>query len=164
MKFYDAYLRRLYRSGRPNWWAAWQNKVSALAFGAGVWPSRLAALDVRGRCSGKTITLPIVIAEVDGERYLVSMLGNGAGWVRNVRADDGRAVLRHGRTEVVRLDEVPVLDRPPFLKEYVRVAPGGRPHIPVDKSAPVGDFEAIAADYPAFRITPAATVDGGGAA
>lgn len=163
MKFYDAYLRRLYRSGRPNWWAAWQNKVSALVFGAGVWPSRLAALDVHGRRSGKTITLPIVIAEVDSERYLVSMLGNGAGWVRNVRADDGRAVLRHGRTEIVRLEEVSVPDRSLILKEYLRVAPGGRPHFPVDKSAPVGDFEAIAADYPVFRITPAAG-DGGGAA
>lgn len=152
MKIYDAYLRRLYRSGRPNWWAAWQNRLSARAFAAGVWPSRVAALDVRGRRSGKTITLPIVIAEVDDERYLVSMLGNDAGWVRNVRADDGRAVLRHGRTESVRLEEVPEADRPPILKQYLQVAPGGRPHIPVDRTAPLSEFGSIAADYPAFRI------------
>ena len=34
---------------------------------------------------------------LNGERYLVSMLGNDAAWVRNLRAADGSAVLRHGR-------------------------------------------------------------------
>jgi hypothetical protein len=29
---------------------------------------------------------------------------------------------------------------------------GARPHIPVDRSAPVYVFEQIAADYPVFRI------------
>ena len=38
--------------------------------------------------------MPLVLAAIDGERYLVSMLGNDAGRVRNVRADDGRAVFR----------------------------------------------------------------------
>lgn len=34
----------------------------------------------------------------------------------------------------------------------MRVAPGGRPHIRVDKGAPVEDFAAIAADHPVFAV------------
>ena len=69
----------------------------------------------------------MVIADHEGERYLVSMLGDGAGWVRNVRAAQGRAMLRHGRREVVRLDEVAVADRPPIVKRYLALALGPGP-------------------------------------
>ena len=37
-------------------------------------------------------------------------------------------------------------------RRYLRVAPGDRPHIPVDQRAPLADFERIAAQYPVFRI------------
>ncbi len=43
MKMYDNYLRRLYRGGRPSQSARVQNRVSAALFGAGIWPTRLAA-------------------------------------------------------------------------------------------------------------------------
>lgn len=154
MKFYDNYLRRLYRGGRPNRSARIQNRVSAILFGAGISPSRLGALEVRGRRSGNVITFPVVIADYEGGRYLVSMLGEGVNWVRNVRADAGRAVLRHGRREEVVLEEVPVQQRAPILRRYVQVAPGGRPHIPVNRTAPVADFERIASAVPVFRISP----------
>jgi hypothetical protein len=80
------------------------------------------------------------------------MLGERANWVRNLRADDGRAMLRHGRKEAVRLDEVPVAQRPPILRRYLEVAPGGRPHIPVDRRAPVEEFERVAPQIPVFSI------------
>jgi hypothetical protein len=38
------------------------------------------------------------------------------------------------------------------LRRYLKLAPGARPHIPVDRRAPLAEFEAIAADYPVFRI------------
>jgi len=148
------YLRWLYKGGRPNRFAKMQNRVSALAFGAGVVPKRAASLQVRGRRSGKTISFPVVIAELTGERYLVSMLGSGANWVRNLSAAGGEAELVHGRREAVRLDEVEPAARAPILREYLRVAPGARPHIPVDRKAPLRDFERIAADYPVYRIEP----------
>ena len=107
-KLYDDYLRRLYRGGRPNLVAKIQNRASAIAFGMGIWPTRAAALEVRGRRSGRTISFPVVIANHEGERYLVAMLGENANWVRNVRAAGGQAVLRHGRREHVGLEEVPV--------------------------------------------------------
>jgi hypothetical protein len=148
----DDYLRWLYRGRRPHWFARFQNRLSAIAFGAGIWPKRLAALDVRGRRSGRLVTFPVVIADFEGERYLVSMLGERANWVGNVRADQGRAVLRHGRREVVRLEDVPADRRGPILRRYLDVAPGARPHISVDRSAPLADFDRIAPDTPVFRI------------
>lgn len=98
------------------------------------------------------ISFPVVIADVEGERYLVSMLGREANWVRNVEAADGEAELRHGRREAVRLVEVEPEERAPILKRYLDLAPGARPHIPVDRSSPLPSFERIAADYPVFRI------------
>ena len=106
MKQYDNYLRWLYRGGRPNRFARLQNRVSAIAFAAGIVPKRAAALEIRGRRSGRAISFPVAIADFEGERYLVSMLGVNVNWVRNLKAAGGRAVLRHGRRESVHLEEV----------------------------------------------------------
>jgi deazaflavin-dependent oxidoreductase (nitroreductase family) len=149
---YDNYLRWLYRGGRPNLFARLQNRSTAVAFAAGILPKRAAALEIRGRRSGRVISFPVVIADFEGERYLVSMLGRNANWVRNLKAADGRAVLRHGRRETVHLDEVDSRASAPILRRYLQVAPGARPHIPVDRRASLAEFARIAADYPAFRV------------
>jgi hypothetical protein len=57
----------------------------------------------------------------------------------------------------VSLVEVDPALRAPILRRYVALAPGARPHIPVDRRAPLHDFEAIAADYPVYRIEPRVT-------
>jgi hypothetical protein len=93
------------------------------------------------------------MVNLDDKRYLVSMLGTEATWVRNLRAASGHATLRHGRTEHILLEEVPVEKRARVLKAYLRIAPGARPHIPVDKNAPLEQFEEIAAQFPVFRVT-----------
>jgi hypothetical protein len=85
---------------------------------------------------------------VNGERYVVSMLGENVQWVENVRAADGRAVIRSGRREEVQLEEVPTAWRAPILKAYLERAPGARPHIPVNKDAPLAEFEKIAMRLP----------------
>jgi hypothetical protein len=151
---YDDYLRWLYRGGHPNWLARVQNRASAIAFAAGIWPTRVASLEVRGRRSGRMISFPVVIADYGGERHLVAMLGNNTNWVRNVSASGGEAVLHHGRREEVHLDEVPPDERPPILRRYLEVAPGARPHVPVDRHASLEEFERIAPAIPVFRIKP----------
>ena len=118
----------------------------------GVAPNYLVTLEVVGRRSGRAVSFPLVMAVVDGERYLVSMLGSDVAWVRNLRATDGRALLRHGRTERVRLEEIPVEKRGPVVKAFLQRAPGARPHILVDKDAPLEEFEAIAAQIPEVRV------------
>lgn len=144
--------RWLYRGQRPNALARLLNRGAATVFARGVAPDYLVTLQVRGRRSGRTISLPLVMAVLDRERYLVSNHGANAAWVRNVKATAGRAVLRHGRTEQVRLEEFAVDKRAPVLKAFLRRAPGARPHIPVDKDAPLEEFAAIAAEIPVFRV------------
>lgn len=144
--------RRLYAGGRPHGLARLLNRGQATLHSAGIWPKRLATLEVRGRRSGRLRSLPVVIADIDDERYLVAMLGEGAGWVANVRAAGGRAVLRHGRREPVNLEEVPAGERAPILRRYLEVAGGARAHFPVDRRAPLSEFEAIAPQYPVFRV------------
>lgn len=147
--------RWLYRGRRPHALALWLNRRQARAYAGGLAPDRFVTLDVRGRRSGRVISLPLVMAVVEGERYLVSMLGPDVAWVRNVEAAAGRAVLRHGRVEPVRLEELAVGERAPILRAYVQSAPGARPHIPVNGDASLQEFEAIAAQIPVFRVHPA---------
>jgi hypothetical protein len=70
----------------------------------------------------------------------------------HIRAASGKAVLRHGRREEVRLEEIAALERAPILKAYLERAPGARPHIAVDRNAPRSEFERIAASIPVFRV------------
>jgi deazaflavin-dependent oxidoreductase (nitroreductase family) len=126
--------------------------MSATVFSSGIVPDYLVTLEVTGRKSGRTISLPLVVAVIDGQRYLVSMLGENVQWVLNARAAGGRVVLRRGGREEVQLEEVPAEQRAPILKTYLQRAPGARPHVPVDKDAPIADFEKVAADFPVFRI------------
>jgi hypothetical protein len=146
-------LRWMYQGGHPNRLARWLNQISAIQFATGlILPSRAATLEVVGRRTGRLISFPVVITEYQGARYLVAMLGQDTNWVRNVRAAEGRAVLRHGRSEAVRLEEVDVRARAPILQRFLAIAPGARPHIPVDRRAPLAEYERIAAQFPVFRI------------
>jgi deazaflavin-dependent oxidoreductase (nitroreductase family) len=150
----------MYRSGRPNRLASLMNKVAAAMVSAGLRPNRMVTLEVRGRRTGRTISVPLVPVEFEGERYLVAMLGTGTGWVVNVQAAGGAAVLRAGRRTPVRLEEVEVAARGPILRRYLRVAPGARPHIPVDRHSGPEAFEKVAARFPVFRIIRAAESTG----
>ncbi|MGZ4534937.1 MAG: nitroreductase/quinone reductase family protein [Nocardioidaceae bacterium] len=151
-------LRRwMYRGGRPGLPARVANRVTAAQFSRGLLsPQRGVALEVRGRRSGRIVSFPVVVAEYDGGRYLVSMLGDNTNWVRNVRAAGGSAVIHRGHREPVHLDEVAVDERAPILRRYLELAPGARSHVPVDRRAPLDEFERIAPQYPVFRVTAAA--------
>jgi hypothetical protein len=79
-------LRWMYRDGHPNSLAKFMNQGSALIFGFGISPNYMVTLEVVGRHSGKVISFPLVMTVIDGSRYLVSMLGENANWVRNLAA------------------------------------------------------------------------------
>jgi hypothetical protein len=93
---------------------------------------------------------------IDGERYLVSMLGSEVDWVRNAKAAGGNVALRHGRREQVHLEEVAVDRRAPVLKAYLMRAPGARGHLPIDKDAPLSEFQQVSSQFPVFRVLPGA--------
>jgi hypothetical protein len=84
-------LRRWrYRCGRPDRVAAFLDRVDRAIASAGLWPSRSNTLEVRSRRSGCPTSFPVVVADYQGERYLVAMLGQGVNWVANVRAAGSR--------------------------------------------------------------------------
>jgi hypothetical protein len=146
--------RWFYAGGRPNRVARILNRFTAAVSARGVGPEYLVALEVPGRRSGGIVSLPLVVAVVDGERYLVSMLGEDVNWVRNVRAAGGNVALRHGRREHVRLEEVGPDRRAPVLKAYLKRATNANAHVPIDKDAPLEEFERLAPRFPVFRIVP----------
>jgi len=78
--------RWYYRDGRPNRVALTLDRCTSAVYALGVAPNYLVTLEAPGRRSGRTIILPLVMAALGGERYLVSMLGEKANWVRNVKA------------------------------------------------------------------------------
>jgi hypothetical protein len=150
----DRRLRAMYAGGRGNAAARRFARLWASVFGLGLQPRRWVTLEVPGRRSGKIVRFPLGMADWNGQRYLVSMLGESCNWVRNVRAANGRAVLRRRRAVTCQLAEVPLAERPAIIKRYLETVPGGRPHIPVSPTAPLHDFEAVAPDYPVFRVIP----------
>jgi deazaflavin-dependent oxidoreductase (nitroreductase family) len=151
----NAVMRLFYRDWHPTRLGRWANRVQGWWSSLGLPPSFVATLEVRGRTSGQPRANPIVIATVDGQRYLVSMLGPGSDWVKNVEAAKGDAVLRQGRQRSVHLVPIPAEQRPPILREYVRIAPSGRQHFPLAVGATLAEFAAIAEHYPVYRIDPA---------
>lgn len=152
---YSDTLRAMYPGGRGNPRARRLSMLWAAVFGLGLGPRRWVSLEVTGRKSGRVVRFPLGMADLDGQWYLVSMLGEHCNWVLNVRAADGQAVIRHGRAVRCRLVEVPPAERPEILLRYLQKVPGGRPHIPVSQHAPAADFAAIAPSYPVFRVVPA---------
>jgi hypothetical protein len=146
------YRAFFYPGGRPKAFTRRLNSAQARLTALGIFPALMVALETRGRRSGKASLVQLVMARVGTERYLVSMLGENADWVRNAHATAGAAVLRHGTTEKVRLEDVPVPQRAPILKAYLQVAPGARPHFDVSRDAPLAEFEKVAARHPVFRV------------
>ena len=144
--------RWMYRDGRPNILAKILNRGWAIIHSLGIFPNWLVTLEVVGRKSGKMTSFPLVMTEMNGERYLVSMLGEETNWVRNIKAAGGKARLQHGISEQVLLEEVDVGQRAPILKAYLQLAPGAQPHISISKDAPIPEFEKISSKYPVFRL------------
>lgn len=151
--------RWFYRGGHPNRLARLLDRCTATLYALGVAPGYLVTLEVRGRRSGRAITLPLVMAVVEDDRYLVSMLGEKANWVSNVRASGGEVTIRHGRREEARLEEIAPDCRAPVLKAYLKRAPNARAHLPVDKDAPLAEFERVASRFPVFRVVPSSEPD-----
>ncbi len=157
----DERLRAMYAGSRANATARRLARLWAAIFSLGLAPRRWVTLEVTGRQSGRVTRFPLGMARLNGRWYLVSMLGERCNWVRNVRAAHGLVVLRHGRASRCLLVEVPVADRPPVLRQYVRQVPGARPHVPVSRNADVGEFASIAPRYPVFLVQAAAAAERG---
>jgi len=118
-------------------------------------------LEVRGRQSGRTISLPVDPIDLDGRCYLVCARGN-ANWVRNARAAGEVAPVRAMRRRRYAVRELCPGMRPPVLKAYLdRYANEVQRFFPIPKGSAVEAFADLAPRYPVFELQP---VDETGAA
>ncbi len=111
-------------------------------------------LEVRGRKSGRTFSLPVDPIEVAGRRYLVCARGN-ANWVRNARAAGEIALVRALRRHTYAVRELLPGERPPVLKAYLdRFAAEVQRFFPVANGSPVEAFSDLAQRYPVLELQP----------
>jgi hypothetical protein len=140
---------------------------STLAFlvRIGVIRGHFYVLEVRGRKSGKTISVPVDPLDLDGRRYLVCARGE-SNWVRNARSAGEVVLARAMRRRRYAVRELSPSMRPPVLKAYLdRFAGEVQRFFPVPKGSPVEAFNDLAPRYPVFDLQPAEkTAYGTGAA
>ena len=111
-------------------------------------------LEVRGRSSGRIISLPVDLLELDGRRYLVCARGN-SNWVRNARAAGEVVLVRALRRQRYVVRELPAEARPPVLKAYLdRFATEVQRFFSVPKGSAIEAFNDIAPAYPVFELQP----------
>ena len=107
-----------------------------------------ALLTVPGRRTGEPRSTPVSIATVDGTRYVVAAFGDAAR-VHNVRAAGSATLSRGGKTEAVRLVELPVQERAPVLRAFLRQVRGGALYFGTHDADVVAAAPAL---YPVFRV------------
>ena len=111
-------------------------------------------LEVRGRMSGRTISMPVDPIDLDGRCYLVCARGN-SNWVRNARAAGEVTLVRAMRRRRYAVRELPPGMRPPVLKAYLdRYASEVQRFFPIPKWSPVEAFVDLAPRYPVFELSP----------
>jgi deazaflavin-dependent oxidoreductase (nitroreductase family) len=129
------------------------NLFTKAAIRSGLRLHKTALLTVAGRMSGEPHSVPLVVVERQGERYLIGAFGE-VNWVRNLRAA-GEAMLTYsGMTEHVSAAELPAEQAAPILKESVAAAPDFvRAYFDVTPDAPLADFVREAHRHPVFRLS-----------
>ena len=129
-------------------------RVLVLLLRTGLVRGHFYVLEVRGRNSGRTISLPVDPIEFDGGRYLVCARGN-SNWVRNARAAGEITLVRALRRKHYAVRELPPDRRPPVLKAYLdRFAAEVQRFFTVPKGSPVEAFNDLAPHYPVFELLP----------
>lgn len=126
----------------------------AMLLRIGVRMGTASLLTVRGRKSGQPHTVPVLLVEQGGQRWLVAPYGV-VQWVRNIRVA-GRATLTRGhRSEAISVTELSPREAAPILKQYLAVqrAADIQSYFDARKDAPVEAFEREAARHPVFQIT-----------
>src|SRR5262249_51913994 len=103
---------------------AWMIRFNAAMLRRGLRIGSQYLLTVSGRRTGEPRSTPISVVTVNAARYIVAAFGDAA-WVANVRSAGRGTLTRGGTTERVTLTEIPVSDREPILRAFLRDVRGG---------------------------------------
>jgi deazaflavin-dependent oxidoreductase (nitroreductase family) len=118
---------------------------------AGVNMGTTSLLTVRGRTSGQPHTVPVILVEQDGQRFLVAPYGV-VQWVRNLRAAGTAMLTRGRRSETIAVSELPAREAAPVLKQYLLHGARVGAYFDATKNSPLAAFELEAARHPVFQI------------
>ena len=137
---------------RPSLIAHAVNRLYAWLASSGLGPAYSYLLEVRGRKTGQTRSMPVNVLSCKGKLFLVATRGH-THWSRNALAD-GNIILKRGRVRMeFRLRVVPDGEKPEILKAYLqRFNWMVRRFFPVRFDSPLGDFAPIAGRYPVFEL------------
>lgn len=116
-------------------------------FGPGHYPMYL--LTVRGRKSGLPRTVPIVIWEHPGKRYVGSVYGI-VDWVRNLRAAKEAILTRGRRSETVNVIELPRDEAALVLREDIKSGNPFARSYGVTADSSLEEFERAVLTHPIF--------------
>jgi hypothetical protein len=110
-------------------------------------------LEVRGRKTGRTTSLPVDPILVDGERYLVCPRGETQ-WVKNARVAGEVTLIQSLRLRHHALRELAPEARPRILKANLDAyAAEVQRFFPVPKGSPAEAFAGLAPRYPVFALS-----------
>ncbi len=126
--------------------------ANLLRIGLPVGPAVL--LSVRGRKSGKIITIPVELVENGSSSFLVAAFGE-VNWVRNLRAAGQAQLTRKRRTETIEVVELGAREAAPILKQFLKESQRVtfiKPYFNVTAQASLADFEREALYHPVFRV------------
>lgn len=128
------------------------NRIFGRLVGLGLGLRHNYLLQVRGRTTGRLVSVPVNVLELDGRRWLVAGRGR-THWVRNAEVA-GEVVLQRGRRrERCRLRPVPDAEKPRILGAYLdRFRTTVQRYFAVKAGAPAADLAAIAGRYPVFEL------------
>jgi hypothetical protein len=136
---------------RPPRWLKLANRLNIAMLSRGIGPPTQRVLTIAGRSTGLPRSTPIATVELGGSRYIVAGYPS-SDWVKNARAG-GHATLSRGATSSpVTLVELPVSQRVPILREFLRTVRGGRSFLTVGSGSTDAELAAAAAEHPVFRV------------
>jgi deazaflavin-dependent oxidoreductase (nitroreductase family) len=127
---------------------SWMVRMNTAMLRSGLKIGSQHLLSVRGRKTGELRSTPVSITMVDGACYIVAAFADAA-WVKNVRAAGSGSLSRGWTSEEVRLIELPVDERGPVLRGFLRQVRGG---VRFFGSEDPDEVAAAADRYPVFRV------------
>ena len=114
-------------------------------------PEHYYLLTVQGRKTGRKRTHPVALVENGTQKWLVAPYGS-VNWVLNARAA-GQVTIRRGKSiENYSIEDVPLDERAPILKQYITLFAITRPYFDVKPSDPVEKFVPEAQWRPVFTL------------
>jgi len=136
---------------RPPRWLRVANRLNIAMLRRGIGPETQRVLTIPGRISGLPRRTPIAIVALRGAQYIVAGFPS-SDWVKNARAAGHGTLSRGSASTQVELAEIPVEDRLPILREFLRTIRGGRSFLTVGARASDAELAAAAPGHPVFRL------------